>query len=137
MEAPSVLFICVSNTGKSQMAAALMAHHANGAVRALSAGTHPGTHLNAEMVEVLKEWGIDISDAHPREIDPELMRHADRVIVLGTQADVAPAACMRAPIERWATDEPSEYGITGMERMRLIRAEIDTRVRALLRDVNA
>lgn len=128
---PSVLFVCVKNGGKSQMAAALMRHHAGDAVEVHSAGTKPGTSLNALSADVVAEVGADMSGESPKPIDPELLRRVDRVIVLGEEARVEPVDGMTATIETWNTDEPSERGIEGIERMRLVRDDIDARVQAL------
>ncbi|NLT31784.1 MAG: low molecular weight phosphatase family protein [Propionibacterium sp.] len=128
---PTVLFVCVKNGGKSQMAAALMRHHAGDTVEVHSAGTKPGSSINALSAEVIAEAGGDMSGETPRAIDPELLRRADRVIVLGDEARVEAVDGMRAEIETWITDEPSERGIEGIERMRLVRDDIVQRVRAL------
>lgn len=132
---PSVLFVCVKNGGKSQMAAALMRHRAGSAVAVHSAGTRPGGSINAESAAAVAEVGADMSGSHPRPVTPELLRSVDHVIVLGSEATVEPVLGMAAPITIWHTDEPSERGIEGMERMRLVRDDIDVRVQALLRDL--
>ena len=132
---PSVLFVCVKNGGKSQMAAALMEHHAAGAVEVHSAGTKPGESINALSAEVVAEVGADMSGGHPKPIDPELLARVDRVVVLGDEARVDPVPGMRTTIQTWHTDEPSARGIEGIERMRLVRDDIDARVRALLTEL--
>src|SRR5699024_3895135 len=86
--APSVLFVCVKNGGKSQMAAALLRHHAGDAIEVHSAGTHPGDSLNSLSVEVIAESGADMSREQPKPVDAELLRRVDRVIVLGQEAQV-------------------------------------------------
>ena len=128
---PSVLFVCVKNGGKSQMAAALMRLHAREAIEVHSAGTRPGSAVNALAAEAVAELGADMSDQTPTAIDSELLRRVDRVIVLGEEAQVEPVDGMAGTIEVWDTDEPSARGIEGMERMRLVRDDIDRRVRAL------
>ncbi len=130
---PSVLFVCVKNAGKSQLAAALTRRRAGDAVRVHSAGTHPGTTLNLESVAALEEVGATLDGEHPKPIDPTLLDTADRVIILGTDA-VLPRTGL-APVQRWDTDEPSLRGITGIPRMRLIRDEIDAHVTVLLREL--
>jgi arsenate-mycothiol transferase len=132
---PSVLFVCAKNGGKSQMAAALMDHHAAGAVEIHSAGTTPGSTINALSAEVVAEVGADMSSGTPKPIDPELLRSVDRVVVLGDEAKVEPVAGMAGTIETWHTDEPSTRGIEGAERMRLVRDDIDTRVQRLLTEL--
>ncbi|WFP17537.1 low molecular weight phosphatase family protein [Citricoccus muralis] len=128
---PSVLFVCVKNGGKSQMAAALLRHRAGDTVEVHSAGTAPGGSLNSLSAEAVAEAGADMADEQPKPIDPELLRRVDRVVVLGQEAHVEPVAGMTATIETWTTDEPSERGIEGLERMRLVCGDIDARVRAL------
>src|SRR5690606_9390511 len=83
---PSVLFVCVKNGGKSQMAAALLAARAGGAVEVQSAGTAPGSAINALSAEVVAEVGADMASGHPKPLDPGLMARMDRVIVLGEEA---------------------------------------------------
>lgn len=128
---PAVLFVCVKNGGKSQMAAALMRQVAGDRVEVHSAGTHPGTAINALSAQVVAEVGADMTGEHPRPVDPRLLARVDRTIVLGAEAVVGPVPGMRGDIETWETDEPSARGIEGIERMRLVRDDILTRVRAL------
>ena len=92
---PSVLFVCVKNGGKSQMAAALMRHHAGDAIEVHSAGTRPGTALNAQSTEAIAEVGADMSSAVPQPVTPELLRRVDQVIVIG-DGTTGPSA------EEWA-----------------------------------
>ena len=129
---PSVLFVCVGNGGKSQMAAALAEKRAGSKLGIHSAGTKPGTKLNQESVEAIAEAGADMSHGTPKPIDPELLRNVDRVVVLGEDAQVEMPDGARGTLERWHTDEPSHRGIEGMERMRLVRDDIDARVRSLI-----
>jgi len=131
----TVLFVCVKNGGKSQMAAALLRHHAGDAVEVHSAGTRPGSALNAQSTEAIAELGVDMSAAVPKPVTAELLRGVDQVIVIGGDAVIEPIGAMTAPIITWRTDEPSLRGIEGMERMRLVRDDIDARVRALLADL--
>jgi arsenate reductase len=132
---PSVLFVCAKNGGKSQMAAALMELRAHGAVEVHSAGTRPGRTVNALSAEVVAELGADMSAGFPKPVDPELLRRVDRVVVLGDEARVEPLEGMAGTIETWHTDEPSARGIEGAERMRLVRDDIDARVRGLLAEL--
>lgn len=130
---PSVLFVCVKNGGKSQMAAALMRQVAGDAVTVLSAGTRPGDALNEASRAAVEEIGASFDGACPRPIDPAWLDRADRVVVLGTEAVIENTGA--APIEVWETDEPSLRGIEGPERMRLIRDDILARVRALANEL--
>ncbi|WEO75993.1 low molecular weight phosphatase family protein [Cryobacterium sp. SO2] len=127
---PSVLFVCQKNGGKSQMAAALLRAAAGDTVTVHSAGTKPGAALNAQSVESLAELGVDVGDEHPKLITAEMLAAADVVVVLGKEAQVAEVP--GTTFETWITDEPSEHGIQGMERMRLVRDDIRARVDELL-----
>ena len=126
---PSVLFVCSKNGGKSQLAAGIMNQIAGGAVAVYSAGTKPGQSLNPQAVDSLNELGIDITGEHPKPVTDEVLDAVDVVIVLGTEAKVEPHEGTR--LEVWETDEPSERGIDGMERMRLVRDDIKARVQKL------
>jgi arsenate-mycothiol transferase len=126
---PSVMFVCVKNAGKSQMAAGLMRQAAGDAVDTHSAGTKPGPEINALSAEALAEVGVDISREKPKPIDPELLRQVDLIVTLGKEARVD--AGLGPVIENWDTDEPSEQGIDGIERMRLVRDDIAARVAEL------
>jgi arsenate-mycothiol transferase len=123
---PSVLFVCVKNGGKSQMAAGLMRKLAGDAIDVYSAGTKPGTAVNALSAEALAEVGVDISHEKPKPIDLQLLSDIDVVVTLGREAHVEPVEGTR--LENWDTDEPSERGIDGIERMRLVRDDIADRV---------
>jgi arsenate-mycothiol transferase len=135
MMSPSVLFVCVRNGGKSQMAAGLMRKAAAGRVIAYSAGTDPGEKINALSAEALAEVGVDISGETPKPVDVDLLRTVDVVVTLGREAQVdVPAG---VGFQNWDTDEPSQRGIDGIERMRLIRDDIGARVHALLRELTS
>jgi protein-tyrosine-phosphatase len=125
------MFVCVKNGGKSQIAASLMRCLAGDAVEVFSAGTAPGETLNAEAGEAVAEVGATFEGEQPKAIDPELLARVDRVVILGSEAQVEPVPGMRGEIVTWETDEPSLRGIGGMERMRLVRDDIDVRVHAL------
>ena len=94
-----------------------------------SAGTHSGEKINTLSAQVLAEVGVDITGETPRPIDPDLLRTADLVVTLGRDTTVeGPDGVV---LQMWDTDEPSERGIDGIERMRLIRDDINARVEAL------
>ena len=126
---PGMLFVCSKNGGKSQLAAGLMNQIAHGTIRVYSAGTKPGKELDAQSVESLAELGIDITGEHPKPVTDELLDAADVVIVLGTEAKIELREGTRLVL--WDTDEPSERGIEGMERMSLVRDDIKSRVQKL------
>ena len=126
---PCVLFVCVKNGGKSQMAAALAAQVAGGAIEVHSAGTRPGATVNALSAEALREIGLDITTEVPKEVDPDLLSRVDLAVTLGREAVVEEPGLR---VVNWDTDEPSERGIDGIERMRLVRDDIADRVRTLV-----
>ncbi len=132
-EHPAVLFICSKNGGKSQLAAGLMRDLAGDNVTVYSAGTKPAETLNGQAVESLTELGIDITGEYPKPVTDEILYAVDAVIVLGTEAKLDPPAGKR--FEVWETDEPSTRGIEGMERMRLVRDDIKTRIQALYSEI--
>ncbi|WP_256837779.1 low molecular weight phosphatase family protein [Ornithinimicrobium faecis] len=131
MEQPTVLFVCVKNGGKSQMAAALARQHYGDAMHVLSAGTSPGQGLNAESVAALDEVGASTAGESPKLVDPKVVAGADLVVIIGPEAQLDTGS---TPVQRWVTDEPSTRGIDGMERMRLVRDDIAARVRSLSTD---
>ena len=127
--APTVLFVCVKNGGKSPMAAGLLRHAAGATIGVDSAGTQPGRVVNALSAEVLREVGVDIADHTPKALTTEMVVTADIVVTLGREAHVEPVEGTR--FENWDTVEPSERGIDGIERMRLVRDDITARVEDL------
>ncbi|MFD1846499.1 low molecular weight phosphatase family protein [Arthrobacter flavus] len=126
---PSVLFVCVKNGGKSQMAAGLMRLEAGDGISVSSAGTKPGTAINALSAEVLADLGVDISAEQPTLLTETDMRAAGLVVVLGGEAKVP--AVQGVEVETWETDEPSLRGIEGRDRMELVRDDIHARVKVL------
>lgn len=125
----NVLFVCVSNRGKSVMAERLSSTVTD-RIAASSAGTNAkiGGVVNELSAQVLTEVGADADGHRPRQLTDDLMRAADLVVVVGTAAVTPPDG---VSVEVWNTDEPSDRGIDGLERMRLIRDDITTRIRAL------
>lgn len=128
-----VLFVCVKNGGKSQMAGGLMRHHAGDTVTVYTAGTKPGPALNAQSAESLAELGIDISNEHTKPITADMLANVDLIITPGSEAVVGPIPGIE--IRNWDTGEPSERGIEGMERMRLVRDDISNMVIALAKEL--
>lgn len=112
------------------MAAGLMNHRAAGTVEVHSAGAKPGTAINALSAASLAELGIDISHEVPKPITDDAVAAADLVVTLGREAHVE--SVDDTPVENWDTDEPSQRGIEGLERMRLVRDDIDRHVQELL-----
>ncbi len=126
---PRVLFVCVKNGGKSQMAAGLMDSIAGDTIEVRSGGTKPGSALNDLSVQSLAELDIDISQGSPKPVTQADLDAADMVITLGREATVNVPEDTQ--FENWDTDEPSERGIEGIERMRLVRDDIKQRVEDL------
>jgi protein-tyrosine-phosphatase len=127
---PEVLFVCVHNAGRSQMAAALLNHRAEGAVRVRSAGSEPADSLNPAVVEAMSEIGLDISEEFPKPIADELVSAADVVITMGCGD-----ACPFYPGKRyldWELDDPAGRPLA---EVRKIRDEIDRRVQVLLTEL--
>ena len=126
---PAVLFVCVKNGGKSQMAAGLMKLESGNQVTVTSAGTTPGAAINALSAEVLLDLGVDISAQKPKMLTRQSMLAAGLVVVLGAEAKVPAVDGVR--VETWETDEPSLRGIEGRQRMELVRDDIHARVKDL------
>ena len=129
-EAPEVLFVCVPNAGRSQMAAALLDHHAQGSVHVRSAGSAPASEINPAVVDAMAEWGIDISKERPKPLTEEVVREADVLITMGCGD-----ACPVYPGKRYLDWELADPAGKGVEAVRPIRDEIDRRVRALLAEL--
>ena len=127
---PEVLFVCVHNQGRSQMAAALLDHHAQGRVHVRSAGSAPADSVNPAVVEVMAELDIDISQNFPKKLLTEDVAASDVVITMGC-GDACPIFPGKR-YEDWALPDPSGQGA---DAVRGIRDEIDQRVRALLSEL--
>jgi protein-tyrosine-phosphatase len=127
---PEVLFVCVHNAGRSQMAAALLDHHAGGQVRVRSAGSAPAHDVNPAVVEAMAELGIDISQSLPKPLTDEAARAADVVVTMGC-GDACPVYPGTRHLD-WQLADPAGQGV---EAVRPIRDEIDGRVRALLAEL--
>ncbi|MGD0380970.1 MAG: arsenate reductase ArsC [Acidimicrobiales bacterium] len=127
---PEVLFLCVHNAGRSQMAAALLAHHGEGRVVVHSAGTDPAQHLNPAVIEAMKEVGIDISAQRPRPLTDEDASRADVVVTMGC-GDSCPVYPGKRYLD-WALPDPAGKSVG---EVRLIRDEIDRLVRGLVREL--
>jgi protein-tyrosine-phosphatase len=126
---PEVLFVCVHNAGRSQMAAALLDRHAAGRVAVRSAGSAPADDINPAVVEAMAEVGIDLraAGAHPKRLEDAAVRASDVVITMGC-GDACPIYPGKR-YEDWVLDDPAGQGI---DAVRPIRDEIDRRVVALL-----
>ena len=127
---PGVLFVCVHNAGRSQMAAALLERHGAGRVRVRSAGSEPADRLNPAVVEAMAEIGIDIAGERPKILQADAVRASDVVITMGCGD-----ACPVFPgirYEDWDLEDPAGKPL---EEVRRIRDEIDGRVRRLVEEL--
>ena len=129
-EVPEVLFVCVHNAGRSQMAAALLDHHAEGRVRVRSAGSTPANEIHSNVSRTMEEIGLDLSKEFPKPLTDEVVRAADVVITMGC-GDACPIYPGKRYLD-WELEDPAGKPI---EDVRSIRDEIDRRVRALLEEL--
>jgi arsenate reductase (thioredoxin) len=129
-EQPEVLFVCVHNAGRSQMAAALLERQAEGRVRVLSAGSEPADQLNPAVVEAMSEVGIDISAERPKKLEDAMVRESDVVITMGC-GDACPVFPGKRYLD-WDLPDPAGKPV---DQVRPIRDEIDRRVRALMEEL--
>jgi len=129
-QVPEVLFVCIHNAGRSQMAAGLLDHRAAGRVRVRSAGSQPADQLNPAVVSAMAEVGLDISREFPKPLTDEAVHTADVVITMGCGD-----ACPFFPGKRyrdWELEDPAGKPLATVRR---IRDEIDVRVQALLAEL--
>jgi arsenate reductase len=126
-DVPEVLFVCVHNAGRSQMAAALLERYAAGRVRIRSAGSEPASSLNPRVVEAMGEIGLDISREFPKPLTDDYVRAADVVITMGC-GDTCPIYPGKR-YEDWELDDPAGQSL---DTVRRIRDEIDVRVKKLI-----
>ncbi|WP_219416939.1 arsenate reductase ArsC [Pseudonocardia nigra] len=129
---PEVLFVCVHNAGRSQMAAALLDHHAQGRVHVRSAGSTPADEINPAVREVMSEIGLDLSKEFPKPLTDDVVRAADVVISMGWGD-----ACPVYPGKRYLDWELTDPAGRSAAEIRPIRDDIDRRVRALLAELTA
>jgi arsenate reductase len=129
-DVPEVLFVCVHNAGRSQMAAALLDHHARGRVHVRSAGSDPADQINPAVAAAMAEWGIDLSKEFPKPITDQAVKAADVVITMGC-GDACPIYPGKR-YEDWELQDPAGQPI---ETVRRIRDEIDARVQALFAEL--
>jgi arsenate reductase len=127
---PSVLFVCVHNAGRSQMAAGWLAHLAAGRVEVRSAGSLPADQINPVAVQAMAEVGIDISGHQPKVLTPAAVRDSDVVITMGC-GDACPVFPGKRYLD-WDLPDPAGQPI---EAVRSIRDEIERRVRALVTEL--
>jgi arsenate reductase (thioredoxin) len=131
-DVPEVLFVCVQNAGRSQMAAALLDHYAGGRVHVRSAGSAPADQVNPAVVVTMSELGLDVSKEFPKPMTDEVVQAADAVITMGC-GDACPIYPGKR-YEDWEVADPAEADLDGVRR---IRDDIGERVRRLLAELTA
>ncbi|NUR14895.1 arsenate reductase ArsC [Terrabacter sp. C0L_2] len=129
-QVPELLFVCVHNAGRSQIAAALAQHLSGGRVHVRSAGSAPVGEVNATAIEVLKERGIDLTEAYPKPLTDDVVRAADVVITMGCGD-----ACPILPGKRYEDWDVADPAGQPLETVRDIRDDIQGRITRLLRDL--
>ncbi|MCP4611895.1 MAG: arsenate reductase ArsC [Planctomycetes bacterium] len=128
-----VLFVCVHNSGRSQMAEAFFNQLSKGDTRAFSAGTNPDQSINSAIAELMMEESINITGQVPTLLVPEMIDQADKIITMGCGVEsVCPASYI--PTDDWGLDDPKGQSI---EKVRTIRDEIKTRVIVLLKELES
>ena len=128
---PTVLFVCVHNAGRSQMAAGWLAHLAGDRVEVRSAGSAPADSVNPAAVAAMREVGIDITSAQPKVLTTDAVQASDVVITMGC-GDACPIFPGKR-YEDWALDDPAGQGV---EAVRIIRDQIRTRIQELLKSLD-
>lgn len=132
-EQPEVLFVCVHNAGRSQMAAGLVALRSGGLVGVRSAGSDPGEIVNPLAAQAMAEVGVDLADAFPKPLTDEVVRAADVVVTMGC-GDACPIYPGKR-YEDWEVGDPAEAA--SLEEVRAIRDDIDLRIQRLLSELGA
>lgn len=128
-----VLFVCVENAGRSQMAEAFAKTYGKGKVEAISAGTMPVEELNPVVIEAMREKGIDLSTNRPKLITNQMVQEADMIIVMGCSAQGFCPAPLLNKVTDWGIEDPKDKPI---EKVRAIRDEIEGRVKKLIEEMN-
>ena len=131
-EMPEVLFVCVHNAGRSQMAAGLVKLRSDGRIHVRSAGSDPGETINPAVIEAMEEVHVDMSEEFPKPLTDEVVRAADVVITMGC-GDACPIYPGKR-YEDWVLDDPADEDL---ETVRRIRDEIDRRVQRLISELLA
>lgn len=127
---PELLFVCVHNAGRSQMAAALAESLAGGRIHVRTAGSRPAKEINAEVIEVLAERGIDLTEAYPKPLTDHAVRAADVIVTMGC-GDACPIYAGKR-YEDWDVADPNT---ASLDEVRNIREDLQARVSNLLRDL--
>jgi len=128
---PDVLFVCVHNAGRSQMAAALLELRSQGRIGVRSAGSEPADEVNPLVVEAMRELGVELRDATPKLLEDDMVQAADVVVTMGC-GDACPVYPGKR-YEDWELDDPAQA--TSLGEVRAIRDEIDARVQVLVAEL--
>jgi len=128
----TVLFVCVHNSGRSQMAEAIFNRFSGGRHRGISAGSNPAEAVNPVVVEALREIGIDIGGRRPRKLTAEIAEEADVAVTMGCGEGVCPI--VPGEVRDWPLEDPTGKPL---ETVRRIRDEIEARVKALLAEIGS
>lgn len=129
---PEVLFVCIHNAGRSQMAAGLVRLLADGRIDVRAAGSDPADEINPAVIDAMREVGVDLSEAFPKPLTDEAVRASDVVITMGC-GDACPVYPGKR-YEDWTLDDPAGQDLVTVRR---IRDEIDARVRTLITELLA
>jgi arsenate reductase (thioredoxin) len=129
-ERPEVLFVCIHNAGRSQMAAALLAREARDRIVVLSAGSDPGNALNPSVLKAMAEWGIDISAEQPKKLTDAMAQRSDVIVTMGCGD-----SCPVYPAKRYLDWDLADPAGKTLEQVRLIRDEIERRVKDLVTEL--
>jgi len=124
-----ILFVCVENAGRSQMAEAFAKAYGNARIEAISAGTMPAKEVNPVTVQVMREKGIDLSPNKPKLVTNQMVQEADTIIVMGCSAEGFCPAPLLNKVADWEIEDPKGKPI---EKVREIRDEIERKVKTLL-----
>ena len=127
-----VVFVCVHNSGRSQMAEAFAKKLGDGRLEVFSAGTEPGSGLNPAAVAAMREIGIDMSSHYPKMITLEMVEGADKIITMGCGVDASSCPAAFLPTEDWGLEDPKDQPI---EKVREIRDQIKEKVQSMLAEL--
>ena len=127
-----LLFVCVENAGRSQMAEAFAKHYGKGKIEVVSAGTMPSNEVNPVVIKAMQEKGIDISKNKPKSLNTKMVQEADVVVVMGCDAqEFCPAPLLKKVVD-WELEDPKGKPI---EKVRQIRDEIERRVKKIVNEI--
>jgi protein-tyrosine-phosphatase len=133
LELKKILFVCVENAGRSQMAEGFAKYYGDNKVEAMSAGTMPSNEVNPLVIQVMQEKGIDISGNKPKQITMHIVQDADAIIVMGCSAQGFCPAPLLGKVTDWNIEDPKGKPL---EKVREIRDEIEKKVRELISQIS-